>query len=330
MSYTHLTEHERYVIYHLTLCKLSDREIGRRLGRCHTTIAREVKRNGPNHRGVYWNVAAHQTAMERRRKPRHARRRSNQRLVAYVESGLRARWSPETIVGRMRVDHPTREKMRISAECIYAWIYRDARSGGDLYRCLRRKRRFRRKQRRYGSGRRFIAGRISIAERPAVVEKRKRFGDWEGDTVEGGKQSGFIVTHVERKSRYLIAAKLPDKRSQPLAERTVRAFADIPQSLKKTLTFDNGSEFAAFRLIEEQAGFKVYFANPYAAWERGTNENTNGLLRDYFAKGSDFSQITDTKLAEVVARLNNRPRKCLGYRTPHEVFTAALRGALAS
>ena len=280
MSYTHLTEHERYVIYHLKVSNLSNREIARRLGRCHTTIAREVKRNGPKHRGVYWNVAAHETAMERRRKPRHTRRRSNERLVAYVESGLRARWSPEMIVGRMRIDHPTSKKMRISAECIYAWIYRDARSGGELYGYLRRKRRFRRKQRRYASGRRFIAGRISITERPAVVEKRKRFGDWEGDTVAGGKHSGFIVTHVERKSRYLVAAKLADKRSQPLAERTVHAFARIPPSLKKTLTFDNGSEFAAFRIIEEQAGFKVYFANPYAAWERGTNENTNGLLRE--------------------------------------------------
>jgi IS30 family transposase len=330
MSYTHITEHERYVIYHLKVFKLTNREIGRRLGRSHTTIAREVKRNGPKYRGVYWNVAAHKTAMERRHKARHTRRRSNEKLVGYVEAGLKARWSPETIVGRMHVDHPTSEKMRISAECIYAWIYRDAKSGGQLYRCLRRKRRFRRKQRRYGSGRRFIPGRIPITERPALVEKRRRFGDWEGDTVEGGKRSGFIVTHVERKSRFLVAAKLNDKRSQPLAERTVRAFSHIPAPLKKTLTFDNGSEFAAFRVIEEQAGFKVYFANPYSAWERGTNENTNGLLRDYFPKGSDFSQITDTKLDEVVARLNNRPRKCLGYRTPREVFTTALRGALAN
>lgn len=331
MSYTQLTLHERYVIYHLELFGLSRREIGRRLNRHHTTISREIERNGPRYAGgVYWHEAAQAWTMERRGRPRHHRRRSNQRLVSYVEGRLRADWSPEAIAGRLPLDHAGDESMRVSAETVYHWVYRDARQGGVLYTHLHGQHKKRRKQRRYGAGRGLIPGRVGIAERPAVVDERRRFGDWEGDTVEGAKGSGHLASHVERKSRYLMAARLANKTADAATRAAVRVFHRIPRTLRKTLTLDNGKEFACFRDIERSTGLTVYFADPYAAWQRGCNENTNGLLRRYFPKGSDFRAITDEVLASVVRKLNHRPRKCLDYQTPHEVFRQAMRGALAT
>ena len=186
----------------------------------------------------------------------------------------------------------------------------------------------RRRQRRYGTGRGLIPGRVSIDKRPDLVATRQRFGDWEGDTVEGAKGSGHITTHVERKSRYLIAAKLTNKAAAVTATAVTSAFRRIPKALRHTLTLDNGKEFARFRDIEKHTGLTVYFADPYSAWQRGTNENTNGLLRRYFPKGLDFRNITQETLASAVKKLNHRPRKCLDYQTPHEVFQEARRGAL--
>jgi IS30 family transposase len=220
--------------------------------------------------------------------------------------------------------------MRISHETIYRWIYSDANNEGTLYKHLRRRRKKRRRQKRYGAGRRFIPGRVGIAERPAIVNSRKRFGDWEADTIEGKKSSGYIATHVERKSRYLMAAKLVDKKSDSLTMQSIRLFCGIPKKMRQTLTVDNGSEFAKFKELEDRTGLAVYFADPYAAWQRGTNENTNGLLRQYFPKGTDFSKITEEDLAFAVKKLNYRPRKCLGYQTPHEVFRHRSSGALAT
>ena len=188
----------------------------------------------------------------------------------------------------------------------------------------------RRKQRKYGTGRSLIPGRVSISERPAIVDERSRFGDWEGDTVEGKKGSGGVATHVERKSRYLITAKLPNKQAETMANQTSIAFRRIPICLRHTLTVDNGKEFAAFKQMEQRTGLKIYFADPYSAWQRGTNENTNGLLRQYYPKGYDFTKLTEEALAKAVRKLNHRPRKCLGYRTPHEVLFASEGGALGT
>jgi transposase, IS30 family len=329
MSYTHLSREDRYVISHLILYGLSLREIGRRIGRHHSTIRREIKRNGPLYDGgVYWYYQTHPRAVERSKKPRYYRRKTNQRLLNYVEDKLKADWSPEEIAGRLILDYPEDTDMRISTETIYRWTYADALQGGKLFLRLRRCHKKRRQQKRYGSGRRFIAGRISISERPAIVQDRIRFGDWEGDTVEGAKGSSYVVTHVERKSRYLLAGKLPDKQSLTLVLKSSKLFVKIPKRLRKTNTFDNGKEFAKFKDLEARTGLVVYFADPYAAWQRGTNENTNGLLRQYLPKGSDFRKISDDDLTAIVAKLNNRPRKCLGYKTPHEVFRHACRGAL--
>ncbi len=204
----------------------------------------------------------------------------------------------------------------------------DASVDGTLCHQLRRRLKKRRKQRKYGAGCRFRADRVSIHQRPSVVVDRHRTGDWEGDTIQGKPGSGCVATLVERKSRYLVAAKLEDKKAATLTEKCVKAFGPIPRRMRQTLTLDNGSEFANFKELEKKTRLAVYFADPYAAWQRGVNENTNGLLRQYFQKGIDFRKADEETVAEAVRRLNNRARKCLGYRTPHEVFWSVARGAL--
>ena len=331
MSYTHLTENDRYKISHLKCADFSLREIARRIKRHHTTISRELKRNWPEFEcSVYWYDWTHPEALKRRHKARHYRRNSNQDLVNYVERKLKDDWSPEIIAQKLKADYPDDDKMRVSHETIYRWIYSDAKNGGTRYNHLRRRRKKRRRQKRYGSGRRFIPGRVGIAERPAIVDSRERFGDWEGDTIEGKKSSGYIATHVERKSRYLMAVKLIDKKSESLTIQSIRLFCGIPKKMRQTLTVDNGREFSNFKELENKTGLTVYFADPYSAWQRGTNENTNGLIRQYFPKGTDFSKISKEDLAFVVKKLNHRPKKCLHYQSPHEVFRHRSSGALAT
>jgi len=258
------------------------------------------------------------------------RRKSNPQLVHYVQRKLLDDWSPEEIAGRLIVDYPNKALMRISHETIYQWIYADAINGGDLYAHLRRHHKRRRKQCRYGSLRGLIPGRVSISQRPEAVDHRARFGDWEGDTVEGAKGSGAIASHVERKSRYFVAAKLCDKAANTMTIASARAFGLIPKRMRKTLTVDDGKEFAQFKQLEKITGFCIYFADPYSAWQRGCNENTNGLIRQYLPKGTNFKNITSKELAIIVKKLNHRPRKCLNYQTPHEVIHQAIHGALAT
>jgi IS30 family transposase len=331
MPYHHFSTKDQYVISHMVLADFSLRKIGRELGRHHTSISREIARNRPTYAddAVYWYDAAEHFAKERRHKARH-RRRQHERLVAYVKEKLKLDWSPEAIAGRLQVDYPDNETMRISPETIYRWIYRDTRNKGNLHHHLRRRHKYRRRQKRYGSGRRFIPGRVSIDLRPPIVGTRNRFGDWEGDTMEGGKGSGGLATHVERKCRYLLAAKLTDKKAVTMTQQSIRYFRKIPRRLRQTLTLDNGKEFTQFKELERKTGLKVYFADPYSAWQRGTNENTNGLFRQYFPKGTDFRTVSEKEVAIVVKKLNNRPRKCLNYQTPYEVYCQALHscGAL--
>jgi len=329
MSYSHFTENERYVISHMR-STFSLREIARRLGRHHTSISREIERNRPTYSAdaVYWYSIAHPVAMKRRHKARSHRCQDNQALVKYVHGKLMLDWPPEAIAAKLQIDFPEDERMRVSHETIYRWAYLDAAQKGDLHNHLRRRHKKRRQQKRYGSGQRFIPGRVSIDQRPAIVGTRERFGDWEGDTVEGAKGTGGVATLVERKSRYLLAIKLKDKKSDTMTEQSTKSFCSVPKRLRKTLTVDNGKEFSRFKELEKNTGLEVFFADPNAAWQRGTNENTNGLLRFYFPKGTDFLKVTEDELAIAVKKLNHRPRKCLNYQTPHEVFSQARRGAL--
>ena len=331
MSYTHLTEQERYVIAHMRLAKFSLQKIADRIGRSPSTICRELKRNGPPEGAnwPYWYEAAQSRADERRYVVRHYCKQNNQQLIEYVEEKIRLDWSPEQISAKLVLDYPDDQAMRVSIETIYRWIYLDTRAGGQLYKHLRRSHKYRRRQKRYGAGRRFIAGRVGIEARPKEVEGRLRFGDWEGDTVVGKRGRSHIVTHLERKSRYLMAARLEDRKAETFAAKSIELFETIAPDLRKTLTLDNGSECARFDKIEKESGLNVYFAAPYAAWQRGANENTNGLLRQYFPKGTDFKKVKDEQLKKAVSRLNHRPRKCLGYQTPHEAFMRAQSVALA-
>ena len=329
MPYQHFTTEERYVIAHMHIAGFSLREIGRRLGRHHVSISREITRNRPTYAddAVYWYDAAEYYEKQRRHKARH-RKRQHERLVAYVTTKHRLEWPPEAISGRLKVEYPADDQMRISHETIYHWIYLDSRTKGDLHRHLRRRHKYRRRQRRYGSGRRFIPDRVSIDLRPSLIATRERFGDWEGDTLEGGKGQGALATHVERRSRYVLAAKLTDKKASTMNLQSIGSFRSVPGRLRHTLTLDNGKEFSQFKEIEAKTGLAIYFADPYAAWQRGTNENTNGLLRYYFPKGTDFRNVSEKEVALVVKKLNTRPRKCLNYQTPYEVYRQALGGAL--
>jgi len=329
VSYVHLTLQERYVIHHLVLYRLSIREIARRLQRSPSTISRELKRNARHH-SCYWHEPAHRWAIERRQHPKHFRRQCNKRLSGYIKTRLQRGWSPELISGRLTQDYPDNPDMRFSTEGIYRWLYRDAKTGGTLYRHLVRCHAKRRQQRKYGSLRGLIPNRVSIHERPGIVNRRQRFGDWESDTMEGAKGKGGLATHLERKSRYLVAARLQDKKASTFTQGSLKAFRRIPHTLRLTLTADNGKEFARFKEFEGTEGFTVYFADPYSAWQRGANENTNGLLRRSFPKGTNFHEVTNKEVAVAVKKLNNRPRKCLNYRTPQEVFSKALRVAVGS
>jgi IS30 family transposase len=173
-----------------------------------------------------------------------------------------------------------------------------------------------------------IVGRVSIHQRPAIVEARRRFGDWEGDTLYGGRTRHCLLTHLERRSRFLLAGRIADRQAATVAVAKIEQFSRLPKAWRRTLTLDNGKEFAAFRAVENALGLSVYFADPYSAWQRGANENANGLIRRFYPKGTDFSKVSDEELAAVVYWINNRPRKCLGYRTPIEVVQQALSGAI--
>lgn len=218
----------------------------------------------------------------------------------------------------MKLDYPKDGRMRISHETVYRWVYLDAVGGGNLHQHLRRRHKKRRRQTRYGSGRRFIPGRVSISQRPPIVDTRERFGDWEGDTLEGKKGCGHLATHVERKSRFLVSAKLADKRAATMTQATTTSFWQFPKNLLQTLTVDNGKEFSQFKELESKTGLTVYFADPYAAWQRGTNENTNGILRHYYPKGFDFTTISDGELEFVVeGRFKLQVHHCMPKTAPN-------------
>lgn len=329
MSYQHLNARERMCLFYNHQAGLSLREISRKLNRSHTTLSRELERNKRIF-GDYCDQAAQCCADARKAHPRHTKRASTSKLKKYVLDKLKIGWSPQIISNRLKRDYRQSDAMRISPEAIYQWIFNDAVQDGELYKHLIRSHKKRRKQRRYGALRGHIPDRVDIQERPSVVEKRLRYGDWEGDTMVGHRHQGRLVTHVERKSRYLLSGKIEDGTARAFNQASLDMFELIPAKYRKTMTLDNGSENTLFKELQNKLSFKVYFAKPYASWERGANENTNGLIRRYFPKGTNFLQVTESELEKVVNLLNHRPRKCLKYRTPFEVFNSVLGGALGT
>ena len=320
MSYNHLTMNERNVIYTMQWQGYSDAEIARCLGRHRSTIGRECKRN-PSYQGPYNPSTAQALANSRRRAHLRRPKTGHRRLMTYVAQRLRAGWSPEQIAGRLSRRAPTGlETLTISHTTIYRWIWSDPQRAGQFRPFMRIARKPRRKPYGKPSRRGQILGKRSIDDRPQEANQRQRLGDWEGDTIVGKGRKGYLLTCVDRASRYLMARKVKTCASEPVAERLQETIGKLPASKRHSLTLDNGREFARPIELERRLSVLIFFAHPYHAWERGTNENTNGLLRQYMPKSSDLSLVTDKQLRSYVCALNHRPRKCLGYQSPFEVF----------
>jgi len=289
-------------------------------GRSPTTIGREFTRNR-NSSGQYLPDIAQIKANARRRACICWPVTGNASLMAHVAGRIEQCWSPEQIAGRLTVKPPKDlAGMTISHATIYRWIWACPERSKRLRPFLRIAKKKRRKPYGKPSRRGQIPNRVSIDERPAVVAGRSRLGDWEGDTVVGKGRSGYVVTCVDRASRYLVARKQPGCSAKETTASFHTSMRRLPRDRRRTLTVDNGREFSGHEKIARLLGLCVYFAHPYSSWERGTNENTNGLLRQYLPKDQPFSQLTNWQLEGYVNQLNNRPRKCLNYRTPAEVF----------
>lgn len=316
----HLTAEEREVIGQMRYSGHGPTAIAAALGRHKSSISRELRRNRSG--GTYSALEAQRLAEQRRRERPRQRKIDRPEINEAVRGGLAQRWSPEQIAGRLRREQPAHPERRVSHQTIYRWLRSDSALAPHFRSFLREGGR-RRKRRGRADGRGQIRRRTSIEQRPPEVEARSRYGDWESDTMAGGGQRGHLVTHVERKSGYLLAARMNTRQAATLVRASRRLFADIPPELRLTMTVDNGKEFAAHETLARHLGLAVYFAHPYSSWERGTNENTNGLLRQYFPKRTPFLDVSHRELAYVTAQLNNRPRKRLDYQTPAEVLAKA-------
>lgn len=309
--YKQLTQEQRYMISVKNQVGFNQTAISIEIGVDKSTISRELKRN----RGKkgYKAIQANKLAAERRRicrKPTKLTAKSKQ-LIA---TNLQKNWSPEQISGRLKLDGI----LEISHETIYKYIYDNKATGGSLYKHLRSQKTRRKK---YGSGKRhLIKDKISIENRPAIVEEKNRIGDWEIDTIVGAKNQGpVLITLVDRFSKYTIITKAESKHASIVAKKIIRQFAPIKDRVL-TITSDNGLEFTKHKKIAKKCEADFYFCHPYSSWERGLNENTNGLIRQYFPKKTTFFNVNDRRINRIECYINSRPRKSLGYRTPKEVF----------
>ncbi len=316
MNYHQLTQEERYHIYAYKETGKLPAEIADILDRSKSTIYRELTRN-TGARG-YRPKQANELASERHKLKIKAIK-ITPAIIAKVEAQIRLDWSPEQVSGRLLKEN----NILISHETIYQHILTDKAAGGDLYKHLRCQKKNRK---RYGTKsddkRGQIKDRVSIDKRPQVVEDKSRKGDWEGDLVIGKNHKRALVTLVDRKTKKTKIAIVDSKHSIPVSIAVVELLED---ETKHTVTFDNGKEFAEHKHIKDKTGAMVYFAHPYSSWERGLNENTNGLIRQYFPKGSCFENISDADVKRVEDILNNRPRKALGYCTPNEIYDGIKR-----
>lgn len=315
MSYSQITAAERYTLAALRQVGVCPAAIAQLLGRHRSTIGRELRRNRTAHDGCYRPSVAQWYANGRK-----ARARRNRRLAPadwqLVQDYLWAGWSPEQIAGRLRLEG----RLRISHETIYRYVWADKQAGGDLYRYLRQGRRHCRKRYGRADSRGRLRGKRPITARPAAVETRRELGHWEGDTMLGAGQAGpCVLTLVERKTGYVLVGKLRIRRGAEVNRRATQLIRRQPHPVR-TITVDNGTEFHAYKALERATAARIYFATPHHAWERGTNENTNGLLRQYLPKGESMAHLTQHDCNRIATTLNRRPRKRLGYRTPEECY----------
>jgi IS30 family transposase len=314
MSYRQITSEERYMIARLRQHGFNQSETADILGRHRSSISRELRRNSSAHDGSYRPFVASHRARARR-----SRSRRNTRFTVHhwqqVHQLLRRQWSPEQIAGRLRLEGT----LRISHETIYTHVWRDKAAGGQLWRHLRCASKQRRKRHNSYDSRGRLAGKRHISERPAIVDRRSRIGDWEVDTVVGVGSKDCVATLVERRTGFTLLGKLRDRSSHGMTRRLCSLIRRIPDRFH-TVTADNGTEFHDYASVEVRTGATFYFATPYHSWERGSNENLNGLLRQYLPKRSNLAGLNQGRCDAIAHRLNTRPRKRLGYRTPEESF----------
>jgi IS30 family transposase len=322
-GYRHLSLEDRDTISEMRRQGHTMAEIATAVGRSKSTISREVKRNSTPAYRVYLPCKAHERAVTRKKDSGRRSRLKNERIVSYVRDKLALDWSPELIAGRIGQDM---RGASISHEAVYQYIYHPKTEGreeliGQLVRGHR-------KRKKKGIGRKErktkIPNRVSIEERPVSADNRSRYGHWEGDSLVSRKSLAALNTLVERKSRQAFLTKLDRKSSEQTRDAVIGRLEVLPERARRSLTVDNGTENSRHEEITEAIGTQCYFARPYASWQRGSNEQVNGMVRRYFPKGTDFSKITDEQVAWVESRINNRPRKCLGYKTPAEVYAVAL------
>lgn len=317
MNYTQLSQDERNYISHMRR-HLTFTEIAKNLGRSTSTITREYTRNlRPS--GYYAAYVANSYATARRRSSRRGSQFSNA-FWKTVESLIRDDLSPEQVLSKLQ----ERNLESISIQSIYRYIRKDRKNGGDLYKHLRIMPKVRRKRYKSEDSRGVLRGKLNISERPLYINDRSEFGHWEGDTVMGKDHHQCILTLVERKTGLNRIAKLDNRTAFNVNAAIVKMILKEPH-LFKSITFDNGTEFHGYKSLEEITGVTCYFANPHHPWERGCNENFNGLLRQYFPKGKTLSYIGTKKLEYISDKLNNRPRKRLGFKSPKEALNAVLQ-----
>lgn len=322
MNYKHLNINERACIYQFKQLGMSIREIAKALDRNPSTISRELNRNA-YYKSINYSVKGYspinaQKKYEKRRNHCHRKVKIEDSILKYIETKIKINWSPEQIVNYEK-DRPINMP---SVSTIYRWISKGYLIKGDKSK-LRRKGNFQRPAETRGK---FNIGK-TIKKRPKEVYKRSTFGHWEADTVVSGRKNGkalssyCFVTLAERKSRLYIAKHVPDRKEETVTNAIIELLSQYPKELVKTITCDRGKEFAGWENIENNLNCDMYFADPYCAWQKGTNENSNGLLREYFPKGMDLSKTNNDELKQKLDLLNNRPRKCINYKTPNELIT---------
>lgn len=321
MNYKHLTEDERYQIEELLREGFTQLAIAKRLSRSPSTLSRELRRN-EGERGWKPRQAQLKAMTKLSKRGQGNAKRADESAWDYAKTHLKdEQWSPQQIANRLLHEGlPS-----ISHETIYQRILVDKENGGFLYSHLRCKKI---RKKRYGPNKSLRGGipnRVDIDQRPAVVESRERLGDWEGDTIIGAHDGGAVIASmVERKSRFTCLIKVPNKTTAAVIDGINQRMLPLAEWVH-TVTFDNGKEFSQHKKMSDLLNADIYFAKPYHSWERGSNENTNGLVRQYFPKKIPFDKMTNEELQSVADKLNNRPRKCLGYKTPNEVFSELSR-----
>jgi transposase, IS30 family len=308
----HLTFEERRILSRLKKKGKSNTEIAEWMGRHRSTIGRELGRN-TSRRG-YRPQQAQRRADERRVASRRPHKMADPEVQQYVQHRLEKYWSPDQIAGRAQRDFPRAPARWLSRQTIYDWINSQSPAWETWLR------RGGRPPEKRGK----LSDCVRIDGRPEVINGRRRYGDWEGDTIVGHGRRSALLTLVERKSGYARIGRVDRMKSDRTMQVAKRRMKDLPPSLRRSMTFDNGKEFAEHQKLTRGLGLDVYFTDAYASWQRGTNENTNGLLRQYFPKGTDFTQVSHREVARVEQSINERPRRRLGYRTPAEVFAKQL------